>query len=151
MEVTCSVRGQWENSEERCRPVLLNAPDAPPQRRDWFDVHADDDYVLEVRLQRRNAQPRQRALAPKFPKPKDEGWVLMLGEIEAGELWAIKRVPVVRQSLTTVPLSFIAPPDPGRAIYTLFLMSDCYQGLDQQVDICLNVLPPASKGAEEEE
>ena len=28
---------------------------------------------------------------------------------------------------------------PGRSIFTLYLMSDCYLGLDQQYDIYLNV------------
>ena len=34
-------------------------------------------------------------MAPKFPKPKDEGWFLILGDVENRELLALKRVPFV--------------------------------------------------------
>ena len=34
-------------------------------------------------------------MAPKFPKPKDEGWFLILGDAENRELLALKRVPFV--------------------------------------------------------
>ena len=34
-------------------------------------------------------------MAPKFPKPKDEGWFLILGDVENRELLALKRVPFI--------------------------------------------------------
>ena len=34
-------------------------------------------------------------MAPKFPKPKDEGWFMILGDVENRELLALKRVPFV--------------------------------------------------------
>jgi len=34
-----------------------------------------------------------------------------------------------------------------RCIYTLYLMSDCYLGLDQQYDVPLNVTPPSTTAA----
>jgi len=40
-----------------------------------------------------------KAYAPKFPKPKDEGWFLIVGEVESKELVALKRVPYVRGDL----------------------------------------------------
>ena len=33
-----------------------------------------------------------KAHAPRFPKPKDEGWILVLGEVEVKEVIALKRV-----------------------------------------------------------
>ncbi|KAK7480724.1 hypothetical protein BaRGS_00027985 [Batillaria attramentaria] len=38
-------------------------------------------------------------------------------------------------------MALLTPESTGRVIYTLYLMSDCYLGLDQQYDICLDVLP----------
>ena len=81
-----------------------------------------------------------KAYAPHFPKPKDEGWFALLGEVETKEVLALKRLPYVRGHSTT-QLAFYSPEEKGRVIYTLYLMSDCYIGLDQQYDICLDVIP----------
>ena len=79
-----------------------------------------------------------KALAPRFPKPKDEGWFLILGEVDSGELLAMKRIGFIR-GRTTASLAFTAPAQPGRHIYTLYLISDCYISLDQQYDVPVDV------------
>lgn len=68
---------------------------------------------------------------------KDEGWWLILGEVDRGELLALKRVGFFREK-TKVSLVFCAPEEHCRKIYTLYLLSDCYLGLDQQYDLCFN-------------
>ena len=78
-----------------------------------------------------------RAHAPKFPKTKDEGWWVLIGEVDTGEVLALKRLGYLR-SKTTTTLAFSTPEEPCRKIYSLFLISDCYLGLDQQHDMCLN-------------
>ena len=76
----------------------------------------------------------------RFPKPQDEAWFLVLGNVEDnGDLLALKRVNTVRRP-TTQQLSFWTPEKPGRMILTLYVMSDSYVGLDQQYDIHLEVL-----------
>nr|XP_053644065.1 activating signal cointegrator 1 complex subunit 3-like isoform X1 [Cherax quadricarinatus] len=80
-----------------------------------------------------------RVHAPKFTKPKDEGWFVVLGNAESGELLALKRVPPVRGSSTYL-LSFRTPDIPGSAVLTLYVMSDSYLGLDQQYDIPLKII-----------
>lgn len=81
-----------------------------------------------------------KAYAPRFPKPKDEGWILVIGDIEEQDVVALKRVGYVR-GRSSVQLALCTPSSPGRVIYTLYVMSDCYLGLDQQYDICLDVMP----------
>ena len=81
-----------------------------------------------------------KAHTPKFPKPKDEGWFLVIGDVESKELVALKRVPCIR-SKSTVQMAVYMPETTGRVIYTVYLMSDSYLGLDQQYDICLDVIP----------
>lgn len=81
-----------------------------------------------------------KAHAPRFPKPKDEGWFLIVGDIESRDVIALKRVGFVRGS-SHQSLALYTPETPGRVIYTLYLMSDSYLGLDQQYDICLEVIP----------
>jgi activating signal cointegrator complex subunit 3 len=38
----------------------------------------------------------RKAYTPRFPKPKDEGWFLIIGNVDARELVALKRVPCIR-------------------------------------------------------
>lgn len=64
----------------------------------------------------------------------------MLGEVETREVIALKRVSYIRNHSST-QLAFYTPESEGRVIYTLYMMSDCYLGLDQQYDICLEVIP----------
>lgn len=85
-----------------------------------------------------------RAHAPRFPKAKDEGWWVLIGEVDSGELLALKRLGSVRGKTTTT-LAFSTPEEPCRKIYTLYLISDCYLGLDQQHDLCLNFVAPGDE------
>ena len=81
-----------------------------------------------------------KAHSPRFPKPKDEGWFLVVGEIENKEVIALKRTSFVR-GRSSQQLAVYTPETAGRVIYTLYLMSDAYLGLDQQYDLHLDVIP----------
>ena len=87
----------------------------------------------------------------------------MVGDVERKEVVALKRVGcacvlslrVKSVSIVslfsfsffrgskTVQLSFFTPEREGRVIYTLYVMSDSYLGLDQQYDVSLDVTPPS--------
>lgn len=67
------------------------------------------------------------------------GWWVVLGEIDTGELLAVKRVGQVRAT-STVPLSCYMPEDLGRKIYTVYLINDAYMGMDQQYDVPLEII-----------
>ncbi|KAJ3598651.1 hypothetical protein NHX12_002156 [Muraenolepis orangiensis] len=147
VEVRLSVRGWWEESQEQTeKPVPAPGGGASfRENQAWLEVHADQEYVLQVALRRINAGQQRRkqdskAQAPRFPKSKDEGWFLVLGEVERRELLAVKRVGFLRHH-STVSLAFYTPERTGKCIYTLYLMSDSYLGLDQQYDVHLNVKP----------
>ncbi|XP_076136691.1 activating signal cointegrator 1 complex subunit 3 [Alosa pseudoharengus] len=143
LEVSVSVRGWWEGAgEQNERPVSL-AASSLREGSSWLPLHADQEYVLQVTLRRVNAGHQRRkqdskAQAPRFPKPKDEGWFLVLGEVDRRELLAVKRVGYVRNN-TSVSLAFYTPEKPGKCVYTVYLMSDSYLGLDQQYDLHLNI------------
>ncbi|KAK5922855.1 hypothetical protein CgunFtcFv8_020084 [Champsocephalus gunnari] len=145
LEVELSVKGWWEESREQTERRLPAAAAQRGGEGGWLQVHADQEYVLQVALRRINAGQQRRkqdskAQAPRFPKLKDEGWFLVVGEVDRRELLAVKRIGYVRQR-TAVSVAFYTPEKTGKCIYTLYLMSDCYLGLDQQYDIHLNVTP----------
>uniref|UniRef100_A0AAR2KKX3 Activating signal cointegrator 1 complex subunit 3 n=1 Tax=Pygocentrus nattereri TaxID=42514 RepID=A0AAR2KKX3_PYGNA len=145
VEVSLSVKGWWEGCEEQTERALSTSITNIREQSSWLPVHADQEYVLQVSLQRLNmGQQRRkqdtRAHAPRFPKPKDEGWFLVLGEVEKKELLAVKRVGYVRNR-SVASVAFFTPEQTRKCIYTLYLMSDSYLGLDQQYDIHLNVIP----------
>ncbi|XP_076593233.1 activating signal cointegrator 1 complex subunit 3 isoform X1 [Chaetodon auriga] len=145
LEVEMSVKGWWEESQEQTERCLPAAGANLREERSWLDVHADQEYVLQVSLRRINQGQQRRkqdskAQAPRFPKVKDEGWFLVLGEVDRRELLAVKRVGYVR-NYTAVSVAFYTPENTGKCIYTLYLMSDSYLGLDQQYEIHLNVTP----------
>eukprot|EP00803_Ostreobium_quekettii_P005866 evm.model.scf_17.6 EVM.evm.TU.scf_17.6 scf_17:76728-98390(+) len=129
------VTVKWE------APTVAQA--APPQDRSGTEngtpeaPETDEGELcsLQVTLQCGRLQGRGRgvapAFAPRYPKVKDEGWWLVLGDPGGQELLALKRLSLRDGQPATVKLEFNVP-DGRRDAVTLFLMSDCYIGLDQQ-------------------
>ncbi|XP_057689624.1 activating signal cointegrator 1 complex subunit 3 [Corythoichthys intestinalis] len=145
LEVALSVKGWWEENHQQTEHHLPSPGANLREASSWLEVHADQEYVLQVSLRRINQGQQKRkqdskAQAPRFPKSKDEGWFLVVGDVEHMALLAIKRIGYVRNH-TTVSIAFYTPEKTGKYIYTLYLMSDSYLGLDQQYDIHLNVTP----------
>ncbi|XP_063225665.1 activating signal cointegrator 1 complex subunit 3 [Bacillus rossius redtenbacheri] len=139
VHVELSVQGVWvDGSAPEQRRLAL-----PQDRDDWLPLCPDQEYTLLVGLSRGGRRPDgSRAHCPFFPRGKDEGWFLTLGSVERAELLAMKRVPAWRAGRTTQQLSFYTPFRTGRTVLTLYLMSDCYLGWDQQYSLQLDVVPP---------
>ncbi|CAG0885534.1 unnamed protein product [Cyprideis torosa] len=117
----------------------------------WICLPPDTEFALEIRLSRIGKPPPpigrivathagggRRCHAPKFPKFKDEGWFLAIGQRETREILALKRA-VGRKGMQTETLTCWTPQETGRLIYTFYLMSDCYLGIDQQFDLHLEI------------
>ncbi|KAM4904291.1 activating signal cointegrator 1 complex subunit 3 [Sylvia borin] len=145
LNVSLSIKGSWDEAVQPQNEVPV--PSLTTDTRDdktWIKLHADQEYVLQISLHRTQMgyQGKQdsKAMAPRFPKAKDEGWFLILGEVDKKELIALKRTGYVRNR-NTVSIAFYTPETPGKCIYTLYLMSDSYLGMDQQYDIYLNIVP----------
>lgn len=82
--------------------------------------------------------------APKFPKAKDEGWLLTLGSVDQQELLAMKRVTLPRAKCSQ-QLGFRTPQQLGRLALAFYFISDSYVGLDQQYTLYLNVCPATAE------
>ena len=125
LEVSLQVNGEKLRSRQPC-PVT---------------VQQERQTTVTVSLTRRNRPGKEglRVHSPKFPKPKDEAWILVIGNPQTRELVALKRVGGVRSS---VKHSLVLSPDQaGRLDLALYIMSDCYLGLDQQFSLPLQVEP----------
>eukprot|EP00898_Chlorokybus_atmophyticus_P000832 jgi/Chlat1/174/Chrsp1S03247 len=103
------------------------------------------DSILEIHLRREGNAPRAsgaiapRAYAPQFPKLKEEGWWLVVGDVSRDELLALKRVSFGGE--TKLQLGY-EPVDLNDRL-VLYCISDSYIGLDVEVDV------PAQKGRKE--
>ncbi|XP_041983109.1 activating signal cointegrator 1 complex subunit 3 isoform X1 [Aricia agestis] len=133
LDIRISIRGLWIDSDCEQDKVIRQ-----PQSRDhWIPIHADQEYTLILELHRRGGNPNN-AICPRFPRGKNEGWFATVGCVEQGELVALTRIP----ARGTAQLTVYSPSRPGRVIYTLYILSDSYMGLDQQYDLQFEVVEP---------
>lgn len=63
LEVEMSVKGWWEDSQKQMERPLPAAGANLREDRSWLDVHADQEYVLQVSLRRMN-MGQQRVSKP---------------------------------------------------------------------------------------
>lgn len=95
---------------------------------------------LFVTLRQQN-RVRKTIHAPKWSRATSEGWFLVLGCKATGEVLALKRVRSLGRASRRHCMRFAAPEDAGPVTYTVYLISDCYQGLDQEYDATITVQP----------
>ena len=74
-----------------------------------------------------------RAVCPRYPKLKEEGWWLVLGDRTSRELLALRRVSFGDKTATKLTYEPAPPGAPEDLV--VYLMSDCYLGMDQEVEI----------------
>ncbi|CAL1546554.1 unnamed protein product [Lymnaea stagnalis] len=147
IEVGVEVKGWMEGEKQSVtRQAKIQHRGGVRPESDWLPVHADQEYVLSISLRRINKTRRydSKAHSLSFPKPKDEGWIIVVGNIETKEVVALKRVSYVK-GCTNAQIALYTPENQGRVIYTVYLMSDAYLGLDQQYDVCLNVIESSTE------
>ena len=85
---------------------------------------------------RRTTPPR--AVCPLYPKIKQEGWWVVLGDREANELLALRRVAFgdeTRVKLTYEDDKREIQKNAHKRVVVAFLVSDCYVGMDQETDV----------------
>ncbi|CAK0810780.1 unnamed protein product, partial [Prorocentrum cordatum] len=77
--------------------------------------------------------------APYYPREKEESWWLVVGGPNSA-LVAIKRTTITKATVN-VKLDIELGEEAGTFDYTLYLMSDSYQGCDQEYSFKLSVKP----------
>ncbi|KAK7272679.1 hypothetical protein RJT34_29429 [Clitoria ternatea] len=106
---------------------------------DSDNVRAGEDITVLVTLERDLEGKAELGPvdAPRYPKAKEEGWWLVVGDPETHLLLAIKRVSLQRK--LKAKLEFTAPADTGRKSYVLYFMCDSYMGCDQEYGFNVDV------------
>ncbi|PWA29850.1 hypothetical protein CCH79_00020231 [Gambusia affinis] len=139
LEVQMSVKGWWEKSQEQMECPLPGRGTNLREESRWLDVHADQEYVLQVSLYRLNQSQHRwkqesKAQAPRFPKAKDEGWFLIMGEVNCKELLAVKRVGYIRNH-TAVSVAFYTPEKTGNCVVTTWELGVAEVCLQQKMSL----------------
>ncbi|KAG0472873.1 hypothetical protein HPP92_014730 [Vanilla planifolia] len=109
---------------------------------DADDIQPGEDATLLVTLER-DLEGRSEVGpvdAPRFPKPKEEGWWLVVGDSSNNQLLAIKRVSLQRRA--KVKLVFAVPKDVGKKSLVIYFMCDSYLGCDQEYNFTVDVKEP---------
>eukprot|EP00906_Rhabdomonas_costata_P006818 RCo009880 len=98
------------------------------------DIRSGQQVTVQVNLEREidDSEPIPKVSAPLFPKEKDEGWWIVIGDSKRNLLYAIKRLTIQRKA--KINMDFVAP-KAGAYTFNLYLMSDCYLGCDQEYQI----------------
>jgi len=105
--------------------------------QDEDELAAGESVVILVQLEREMDTPELAPVyAPHFPKDKEEGWWLVVGDTKTNTLTAIKRVTLQRKS--KVKIDFVAP-TAGEHNYMLYFMCDSYLGCDQEYEFSIKV------------
>ena len=93
-------------------------------------------FPLQIFLKRASGTKSVRAIAPRFPKPKEESFWLVIGHEDI--LLFIKRVCLLHDSFE-VSLNFQIPALCGVLRFKLYFICDSYLGLDQDFSFEINV------------
>ncbi|GBG66811.1 hypothetical protein CBR_g70690 [Chara braunii] len=106
---------------------------------DEDDIAVGDTVTLLVTLERDMESGQDVGLvdAPRYPRMKEEGWWLVVGDCKSNQLLAIKRVSLQRKA--KVKLEFPAANEVGKKTYKLYFMCDSYLGCDQEYEFTINV------------
>ena len=91
-----------------------------------------------------------RAILPRYPKVKEEGWWLILGDRNNRELLSLKRVGFGQSARAKLAVDRSANAVFDQDLY-VYLISDCYVGLDQEVEVARGVGAGVAEDAEEED
>jgi len=106
--------------------------------------------VLKILVERENEDFTELAIAPYFPKEKEEFWWVVVGDTKTNKLYGIKRINFGAK--LDFVMKFIAP-EPGKYNLNLILYCDSYLGCDEFEELNITVLenPDLEESEEDEE
>lgn len=89
-------------------------------------------------------------IAPFYPRKKDEGWWVVLGDPKEKTLLAIKRTTLQKRAQVKLDFSPPSTMPVGKAQLKLYVMCDSYAGVDQEYDIEVSITEGSDEMSEDE-
>eukprot|EP01135_Chromosphaera_perkinsii_P001316 Nk52_evm43s164 gene=Nk52_evmTU43s164 len=100
-----------------------------------------EECIFSIRLTKLqkggSTSQNSKAFAKHMTKPIEEGWWVVIGDSLTSELFAMKKISMGSRKSISTNLSFQLD-TPGESLLTVYLISDCYLGLDQQYVLSVN-------------
>jgi hypothetical protein len=91
-------------------------------------VPVDSDCELEFTIQRTHGNSRANVYSPKYHRPKQDSWWLLVGDA-SGELLALKRLGSIPREIKTVVVA-AASPEAELESWSVHLVCDSLIGID---------------------
>ncbi|CAD5207281.1 unnamed protein product [Bursaphelenchus okinawaensis] len=119
----------------------LNLFERFEKQKTEIPLESGKEYRVKVEILIIGPAKNQKATySPKYPKEKSPGLVLLLGEKDTNSVLACRKTGLLLGDKPhTFHLNFFAPESRGPHIFTLFVMSDSYLGIDQEYDVYCDV------------
>lgn len=115
------------------------------------NITSGEPAYLSIKIEREveeNDELDTTVHAPFYPAKKMENWWLVVGEEKTQSLLAIKRITIGRK--LELRLEYVVP-TPGEHELTLYLISDCYVGVDQAPTFTVRAVEGMEEDESEEE
>jgi activating signal cointegrator complex subunit 3 len=136
-ELASELASERVTVEVRLRRVETSETKKQKQKQKQKEEALRTSAAAHEPTSRRTTPPR--AVCPLYPKIKQEGWWVVLGDRDANELLALRRVAFgdeTRVKLTYERERGIQNANAkNKRVVVAFLVSDCYVGMDQETDV----------------
>jgi activating signal cointegrator complex subunit 3 len=153
IDIKISIAEMSDENTDKCSKIQIDTEND----NKLYDLYENEEYVIDFDLSYRNLMEKRagahtrnrKAYAPRYPKEKDENWIVLIGancqSEYNNELIALKRINSIHYKhqsahmLIKTPLKSDLVSEDGSFMLSIYLMSDVYIGLDQQYNIKLNL------------
>ncbi|EPB78303.1 DEAD/DEAH box helicase [Ancylostoma ceylanicum] len=107
---------------------------------DWIQLEHNRHYRLHFHISMLGPNRfNTEAYLTQWSKEKTAGWIVIIGEKDTDRLISISHLSAV-QGDRSARVDFVTPDKRGRCYLTVFIMSDCYLGIDQELQIKAELL-----------
>ncbi|CAB1121292.1 unnamed protein product [Ectocarpus sp. CCAP 1310/34] len=113
---------------------------------DESEIAENDLVTIKVTLTRNNVEDGskvQPVYAPKYPVFADEGWWVLVGDINRKTIFSFERI-TDNGRVVSKEVKMMAPNKPGTVKLDVFVKSDSYVGLDQKQAVQFEVVSAAN-------
>ncbi|CAM9371039.1 unnamed protein product [Ectocarpus sp. 12 AP-2014] len=113
---------------------------------DESEIAENDLVTIKVTLTRSNVEDGSKAppvYAPKYPVFADEGWWVLVGDINRKTIFSFERI-TDNGRVASKEVKMMAPNKPGTVKLDVFVKSDSYVGLDQKQAVQFEVVSAAN-------